>query len=447
MIAWLRARHLLASGCGRHEDCGSSSWCSDVRRCLPCDAWNPRDPTASIDGSPPQWCIVPPHQSPCCNANEMFRSSDELAILLRHILEHEGTQRGSTTLAVVASSGNLLATGHGEAIDSHSIIIRANGAPTAGYTADVGSRTSIRVLHDLGLADARSHGVTLDGELLLWTGDKQHPPPRGLSALTVDRAWVGLLHRTQLSLAGVGPSTGFVAMAVAVALAQRLGLRAVSLYGFGGCARCPKYYDCRSGAIYSANGYHPFATEQRVRAMLEAEGKICLVQDTCGSSEQCCAGEDHCAPPPNSPPLPPPVVSPPPPHPTPGPVAPLPLSPALTIAPPPASPPHKSLPPAAAAPSEPPPSLPPREPRLRAVLYAMQEVVLNMTLAHWEMMASSLVTAGCLCWLCTKCRARAAPFKDTTRAVPDGHAKATARRGYCRPPANLLADDNETYEL
>ncbi|XP_056303082.1 alpha-N-acetyl-neuraminyl-2,3-beta-galactosyl-1,3-N-acetyl-galactosaminide alpha-2,6-sialyltransferase [Danio aesculapii] len=48
--------------------------------------------------------------------------------------------------AVVSSSGQMLGGGRGPEIDQQDCVIRMNVAPTAGYEADVGNRTSLRVV-------------------------------------------------------------------------------------------------------------------------------------------------------------------------------------------------------------------------------------------------------------------------------------------------------------
>lgn len=48
--------------------------------------------------------------------------------------------------AVVSSSGQMLGGGRGHEIDQQDCVIRMNAAPTVGYGADVGNRTSLRVV-------------------------------------------------------------------------------------------------------------------------------------------------------------------------------------------------------------------------------------------------------------------------------------------------------------
>ncbi|KAL7381393.1 hypothetical protein ABVT39_005051 [Epinephelus coioides] len=49
--------------------------------------------------------------------------------------------------AVVGNSGNLLGSHYGPLIDFHDIVIRINRGPTKGYEADVGTRTTHRVMY------------------------------------------------------------------------------------------------------------------------------------------------------------------------------------------------------------------------------------------------------------------------------------------------------------
>lgn len=51
------------------------------------------------------------------------------------------------TVAVVGNSGHLNGAGHGPEIDACDHVVRFNAAPTDGYEADVGRRTSLRVIN------------------------------------------------------------------------------------------------------------------------------------------------------------------------------------------------------------------------------------------------------------------------------------------------------------
>ena len=75
---------------------------------------------------------------------------------------------GFGTCAVVGSSGQLLSRHAGREIDSHDAVVRFNNAPTAGYAAHVGSRTTVRLCNGLNFD-------CIDDVELLRIGAQQYP--------------------------------------------------------------------------------------------------------------------------------------------------------------------------------------------------------------------------------------------------------------------------------
>ncbi|TDG47759.1 hypothetical protein AWZ03_005903 [Drosophila navojoa] len=62
------------------------------------------------------------------------------------------------TCAIVSSAGSLAGSKLGRFIDSHDIVMRFNNAPTRGHEADVGSKTTIRVVNS---QVSRLHGPSI----------------------------------------------------------------------------------------------------------------------------------------------------------------------------------------------------------------------------------------------------------------------------------------------
>lgn len=292
----------------------------------------PSAPPSPYPPSSPAWPpapslppLVPPHElgsrPPALNAmmHNGFWHPDGVGALLRRI-------SSATKIAVVGSSGNLLYRNHGHEIDAAKLVIRINGAITEGYENDVGHSTDIRVGWRTGMEDAKRTAGALDANQTLvmtctnsrqchWiTGEEQSYHVR--DTLVIDDSWVASLHAGTLGNTGSWPSTGFIALAMAVALASHVGARAPSVYGFGACIGCAKYYDCdgsnsskaeRFGVAKEAQGdnwYHPFAAEAIVRARWWHLGVIELFETSCEGFASHYAGTPSMPPPPPSIPLP-----------------------------------------------------------------------------------------------------------------------------------------------
>ena len=260
----------------------------------------------------------------------------------------------TTRIAVVGSSGNLLHRSRGAEIDAHDVVIRMNDVSVAGFEEDVGSRTDIRVAWSDGLSFARHAGVIGPHELLIYnqvtcggSNDGDLPDTsenREADMLVLSRDWTCALVQSPLHSVWQIPSTGFQALAMAVAMAQSVGAPPVDTYGFGACPACGKFYHCNHGnndgtstteAHATNNGYHPFGKEHEVRSAWHGAGIIRNFEPSCDGF-------------PN--------------YVFPSPAPPSPLPPAPPVPPVPSTPPPVSPSPRAPAPSPPPPVEPPRSP-------------------------------------------------------------------------------------
>ena len=115
-------------------------------------------------------------------------------------------------------------------------------------------------------------GVTLSRREVRSLASLTAPTPQVLEV--EDRWWRDALHARLLHHHGHEPSTGFIALGLAIALAQHAGASPPSVFGFGACVPCSKYFKCRatdqwesaeaSGTEAPSYG-HPYAQEKLVR--------------------------------------------------------------------------------------------------------------------------------------------------------------------------------------
>lgn len=197
-----------------------------------------------------------------------------------------------STIAVVGSSGNLVGRRLGAAIDAHSIIVRMNNAPTRGYEGDVGSRTDWRLSAECeSMSRAWRDGNMQPDELLVfhkrgpWCWEAGAPPHVNV---TLSTAFLRYGYSDVANAKGQnGASTGMLAVAMALSLAMSVGAPPISVYGFGACPRCSKYYDCRrisTGEALAVDnaGAHAFGEEALVRKSWgNMQGVLRLVEDAC----------------------------------------------------------------------------------------------------------------------------------------------------------------------
>lgn len=91
---------------------------------------------------------------PQCSYNASFNTSNytaEWATARREIREALEVPDGYPSCAIVGSSGRLLHSTHGPAIDDHALVVRMNTAPTVGFEPQAGTRTTVRLMATTGL--------------------------------------------------------------------------------------------------------------------------------------------------------------------------------------------------------------------------------------------------------------------------------------------------------
>ena len=181
-----------------------------------------------------------------------------------------GASNTARSCAVVGNSGSLVSNvPRGRLIDAHDWVFRVNDAPVAGYERFVGARTTYRVWGSIPLPWRRADWNESNATTLLiycqpskwlsqcWTSIPTHPHPR-ISPLLWHRVRTRVREKTQRSRVGTFPSTGLVAIWVALRLCER-----VTIYGFGnGSFDCTRRRQtvCACARPYFANAKQAIRT-------------------------------------------------------------------------------------------------------------------------------------------------------------------------------------------
>lgn len=179
--------------------------------------------------------------------------------------------------AVVGASRNLLGSRYGDLIDAHDVVFRVNRAPTAEFDRDVGDKTTHHVMWPTGLgqdeADRRAfllmnpitlHSEDVFGEILsLVEGDLNWEPSR---VRIIHPEFIKYIHDNWLDGHGQFPSTGFIALMIAVHVCDE-----VDVFGFGADAegRWDRYYEHR---LVEPCDLHEADLEGDLRQEMEAKG-------------------------------------------------------------------------------------------------------------------------------------------------------------------------------
>jgi hypothetical protein len=153
--------------------------------------------------------------------------------------------------AVVGASRNLLGSRYGDLIDAHGFVFRVNRAPTDDYDSDVGTKTT----HHVAWPTDRTEDQADREAFLLLTPVTLHVEDLFdwiLNLVENDLCWdpgrvriihpefVKYLHEDWTEERGGFPSTGFIAMMLAVHVCDE-----VDVFGFGADAlgRWDRYYE------------------------------------------------------------------------------------------------------------------------------------------------------------------------------------------------------------
>ncbi|XP_054462578.1 CMP-N-acetylneuraminate-beta-galactosamide-alpha-2,3-sialyltransferase 1-like [Anoplopoma fimbria] len=150
------------------------------------------------------------------------------------------------TCAVVGNSGNLKNSHHGPLIDSQDIVMRMNRGRTKGYEADVGTRTTHHVMYPESAVDLDNTTrlvlfsfKIMDLEWVIkafstgFSGSSYVPIKSKIRAnkdlvMVLNPAFMRYVHDVWLQKKGRYPSTGFMALVLALHICDE-----VHVFGFG----------------------------------------------------------------------------------------------------------------------------------------------------------------------------------------------------------------------
>lgn len=190
------------------------------------------------------------------------------------------------TCAVVGNSENLRRSHYGKLIDQHNSVFRINFGRTEGFEKDVGTKTTHRVMYPesaTNLTDS-THMVffafkILDLEWLIAASTKGfYGWPDVATQISANKnlvsvanpAFMKYVHESWLQKRGQYPSTGFMAVILALHICDE-----VSVFGFGADSdgNWSHYWEELEDK-HLRTGPHPGSVEYDVHEELDKQGKI-----------------------------------------------------------------------------------------------------------------------------------------------------------------------------
>jgi beta-galactoside alpha-2,3-sialyltransferase (sialyltransferase 4A) len=186
---------------------------------------------------------------------------------------------GRQICAVVGASRNLFGSRYGRLIDAHDVVFRVNRAPTEFYETDVGDKTTYHVMWPrvFGEGQFNRRAILLMTPVAADTDDvfdrinilvehELHWDPNRVRIIHPE--FVKYLHENWTDGRKAYPSTGFIAMMIAVHVCEE-----VDLFGFGADAngRWDRYYEDYPEEVSSI---HPVDFEVQLRREMEERGLL-----------------------------------------------------------------------------------------------------------------------------------------------------------------------------
>uniref|UniRef100_A0A8D0D4K3 CMP-N-acetylneuraminate-beta-galactosamide- alpha-2,3-sialyltransferase 1-like n=1 Tax=Sander lucioperca TaxID=283035 RepID=A0A8D0D4K3_SANLU len=177
------------------------------------------------------------------------------------------------TCAVVGNSGNLRRSHYGPLIDFHDVIIRVNAGQIKGYEADVGTRTTHRVMYPESSMDLdnTTHLVLAPFKTAVWIYPKSTGPNSdSQQVMVLNPAFMRYVHDMWLEKKGYYPSTGFLALILALHMCDE-----VSVFGYGADSdgNWSHYWEKLNNKRLKT-GAHPGDTEYRMIQELDEQQKL-----------------------------------------------------------------------------------------------------------------------------------------------------------------------------
>ncbi|XP_055610589.1 beta-galactoside alpha-2,6-sialyltransferase 2 [Uranotaenia lowii] len=197
----------------------------------------------------------------------------------------------NATCAIVSSAGSLKNSKLGSFVDMHDVVMRFNHAPTTGFSEDVGSKTTIRVVnsqvvskpefklltakifHNISIAawDPGKFGQSLDEWIaspdfnLFENFKKFHEKYPGSNFHLVDprsiwRAWTALQDKTATKIVANPPTSGFIGLGLLLPICRYVDiLEYIPSSRMNGLCH---YYDSEINSACTFGSWHPLAAEK-----------------------------------------------------------------------------------------------------------------------------------------------------------------------------------------